>query len=140
MAVNVTMFYDDFRDIPLSTYGPVNDFNHRGNVTRPHSQGAELEVRWAPIESLNVTYSPKFQTGLGLDYVLPTHTASTWRIGGNASYESQVYTNIQPARLQGQPGDTRQPGARSRPGAGGRRVCNAGQPHPRQDRYWFAAG
>ncbi|WP_437884356.1 TonB-dependent receptor [Pseudomonas sp. LRF_L74] len=134
LTLNLGVFYNEFKDIQLSTTDPVNGFSRRWNVGEAHSEGIELEARWSPTDALSILYSasylnsrldqfdgvesrttlkdgsvinntafegaelpysPKFQTALGFDYRLPIATASKWRIGADASYQSEMHTSIQ---------------------------------------------
>lgn len=134
LTANFSLFRNEFSDMQLSAYDPETGISRRWNVGDAHSEGAELELRWAPIQDLNILFSgsylntrldtfdgvesrstlndgsvinntafvgaelpfsPKYQAALGFNYKLPIPVSSSWTIGADASYQSQIYTSVQ---------------------------------------------
>jgi iron complex outermembrane receptor protein len=134
-SVNLTGFYNEFKDFQAGAFVASTGGLIRGNAGQAHTWGIEFEGALRPVSGLefaaNAGYldavfdeylnptgpntsasdnrlprAPKWTVSLSTNYEIPLGDVSSLRLGGNMNYQSKSYTDVLNTEFHASPGVT----------------------------------
>ena len=107
---NLAVFYNDYRDLQVSSYDPVYVGNRRGNAGKAHSWGVELENDLRLSDRFSIQASGGYLKAVYDDYKgaggpgvdadgNPLVNAPKWSLSGGANYELPLGAGASSLRL-----------------------------------------